>query len=82
MSRPLPSPLAARLRRQLLAQGLTAEPVCPACGEQTPPKDFTRDGICQPCAAERLAVSDKWDEEQASAVWEARYGDLGLPREG
>jgi hypothetical protein len=49
-----PSPLAARLRGELLQRpGFGVKPRCPACGEEREPRDFSRSGICQPCEMER-----------------------------
>lgn len=51
------SPLAARLQRRLLQEsGITALPVCGACGRETEPRNFGREH-CKPCEAERAEAS-------------------------
>jgi hypothetical protein len=51
MSRHL-SPFAAKLRRELLAKGLTLKPTCEACGREVEPKAIQAD-LCPNCKAER-----------------------------
>jgi hypothetical protein len=77
-----PSQLAARLRRQLLAMpAFTPKPVCPGCGQQVEATALTRLGLCVPCEVDHRAAWEQWTEEQAEAVRDAAYGDLGLPEE-
>ena len=46
----------AGLRRQLLGRGLTLAPTCPMCRTQRQPDQFTREGVCLPCARRVLAL--------------------------
>jgi hypothetical protein len=62
-----PSPLAARLRRELLQRpGFSAKPRCPACGEERDPKSFATSAICQPCEMERAL---EYETRMASELW-------------
>ena len=73
-----PSPLAARLRRELLQRpGFTRLPVCGACGRETEPRSFGRE-FCRPCEAERAAVSEAWEAERWA---EANGGPIPIPTE-
>jgi hypothetical protein len=61
-----PSPLAARLRRELLQRpGFTRLPVCGACQRQVQPRDFGREH-CKAGEAARAQVSAAWEREQWS----------------
>jgi len=52
MPRRLPSPLAAQLRRDLIARhGFAIYPKCDECGTSTEPKALT-DGLCPFCYRE------------------------------
>jgi hypothetical protein len=59
-----PSPLAARIRRELLQQpGITRLPVCPWCGKQVPAKAWGRTA-CLSCEADRARASEAWEAER------------------
>jgi hypothetical protein len=56
-------PISAAFRRKLVAQpGLTALPVCGACGREVQPRDFGREH-CKACEAERAEASAYWQAQ-------------------
>lgn len=59
---------AAVLRRKLLAQpGITALPVCGACGAETTARNWGRE-FCRACEAERAEVSAEWDAQRDAEI--------------
>ena len=68
MSRPLPA-FAAAVRRRLLARpGITALPVCGACGRQVQPRHFGKE-FCQSCESERLEASEYFQRLNDETDW-------------
>jgi hypothetical protein len=59
-----PPPFTAAFRRRIAAQpGLTALPICGACGRQVEPAAFGKK-FCQACEADRARVSEAWEAER------------------
>jgi hypothetical protein len=63
-----PSPFAARLRRELLAKGLTLKPTCEACGREVEPTQM-RGTFCPSCKAERDEVSAYFQRLNDETDW-------------
>lgn len=63
-----PSPFAAKLRRALLAKGLTLKPTCEACGYEVDPKAIQA-GLCPNCKAERDAAAVHFQQLNDETDW-------------